>query len=472
MKNENQNEANNSDINESAIGNAPLRRVENVPYGARLNELISVETADGELSIFSRNGHKLADNTFHFTEPVMASLYEFFREIGITHNGNEHLFDNGVRKLFNALLENRNVTRRQFTDFVKTAGEIAGQPFWDETFEPMSILRTYRAINQHLNKLQHKTNQATEFSEKMFQMVKDDPRNYAIYNSLGLHGFCEYIANQYLKQGAQNDAKSKDWRSYLQTNYSETSETVGFQPQREIISHGTLQTPQTPGERPMGKYRGDVCEIVGGMLDNPDAYGIFPTGRCYEKLDELIERAQRDAFLDFTRKLHDDLRPYFTAQDVAEISNAGIVDFLEMFFVRIKEAEKSPRKDDSIHTKILHPKNLADSNLNGHISLSQVVGLFASWAIRQSKGEYPKNLDLAVYAFRKHLTQEIGNRDFERDGTELFTLISYPELHDLLLKMTSHEDFSYYRDGWDLSWDALMQNTAFDSVKQAIEFSL
>jgi len=30
--------------------------------------------------------------------------------------------------------------------------------------------------------------------------------------------------------------------------------------------------------------------IISEMLDNPDEYGIYPTSKCFEKLDNLFDR--------------------------------------------------------------------------------------------------------------------------------------------------------------------------------------
>jgi hypothetical protein len=35
--------------------------------------------------------------------------------------------------------------------------------------------------------------------------------------------------------------------------------------------------------------RGEVCKIISEMLDNPDEYGIYPTTRCYDKLESFIK---------------------------------------------------------------------------------------------------------------------------------------------------------------------------------------
>jgi len=37
-------------------------------------------------------------------------------------------------------------------------------------------------------------------------------------------------------------------------------------------------------------------EIISSMLDNPNKIGIYPTTKCFEKLDKLIQELQREAF--------------------------------------------------------------------------------------------------------------------------------------------------------------------------------
>lgn len=49
----------------------------------------------------------------------------------------------------------------------------------------------------------------------------------------------------------------------------------------------------TNQELPMGPYRKEVCDIVSEMLDNPYENGIYPTSKCYQELDALIEQAVR-----------------------------------------------------------------------------------------------------------------------------------------------------------------------------------
>jgi len=34
--------------------------------------------------------------------------------------------------------------------------------------------------------------------------------------------------------------------------------------------------------------RGEICKIISKMLDSPDKYGIYPTTKCYDELEVLI----------------------------------------------------------------------------------------------------------------------------------------------------------------------------------------
>jgi len=36
--------------------------------------------------------------------------------------------------------------------------------------------------------------------------------------------------------------------------------------------------------------------IISEMLDNPDEYCIYPTSKCFEKLDNLFDRIVRETF--------------------------------------------------------------------------------------------------------------------------------------------------------------------------------
>lgn len=37
------------------------------------------------------------------------------------------------------------------------------------------------------------------------------------------------------------------------------------------------------------ELRGKICKIISAMLDNPDKYGIYPTTKCYDQLENLIK---------------------------------------------------------------------------------------------------------------------------------------------------------------------------------------
>jgi len=38
----------------------------------------------------------------------------------------------------------------------------------------------------------------------------------------------------------------------------------------------------------MGKFQKERTDAISEMLDNPDKYGIYPTGKCYAKLDNCV----------------------------------------------------------------------------------------------------------------------------------------------------------------------------------------
>jgi len=38
------------------------------------------------------------------------------------------------------------------------------------------------------------------------------------------------------------------------------------------------------------EFQTERTRIISEMLDNPDKYGIYPTTKCFNKLDELFER--------------------------------------------------------------------------------------------------------------------------------------------------------------------------------------
>ena len=38
------------------------------------------------------------------------------------------------------------------------------------------------------------------------------------------------------------------------------------------------------------QFQKERTRIISEMLDNPDEYGIYPTSKCYQALDELFEK--------------------------------------------------------------------------------------------------------------------------------------------------------------------------------------
>jgi hypothetical protein len=52
---------------------------------------------------------------------------------------------------------------------------------------------------------------------------------------------------------------------------------------------GATLGPAPASETP--DVRGEICKIVSAMLDNPDAYGISPTTKCYNELEQLVGRS-------------------------------------------------------------------------------------------------------------------------------------------------------------------------------------
>lgn len=48
--------------------------------------------------------------------------------------------------------------------------------------------------------------------------------------------------------------------------------------------------------------RAEICDAVSEMLDNPDESGIYPTTRCYDRLEKYIESVRRKPY-DWTEVL-------------------------------------------------------------------------------------------------------------------------------------------------------------------------
>jgi len=45
----------------------------------------------------------------------------------------------------------------------------------------------------------------------------------------------------------------------------------------------------------MEKDRTQICNIISGMLDNPDKHGIYPTAKAYDELEKYIEGVRAEA---------------------------------------------------------------------------------------------------------------------------------------------------------------------------------
>ncbi|MDD5220839.1 MAG: hypothetical protein PHV11_09750 [Candidatus Bipolaricaulis sp.] len=44
--------------------------------------------------------------------------------------------------------------------------------------------------------------------------------------------------------------------------------------------------------------RGQICRIISAMLDNPDKYGIYPTTKCYDELEDLFSQQKQEIIRD------------------------------------------------------------------------------------------------------------------------------------------------------------------------------
>lgn len=73
----------------------------------------------------------------------------------------------------------------------------------------------------------------------------------------------------------------------------------------------------------MSDHRKEICRIISEMLDNPDEIGIYPTTRCYDRLEQYIEAQLAEAqdeiatlkrtynqLFDETQKLQSDVTNY------------------------------------------------------------------------------------------------------------------------------------------------------------------
>ncbi len=54
------------------------------------------------------------------------------------------------------------------------------------------------------------------------------------------------------------------------------------------------------------KFVSERTRIISNMLDNPDKYGIYPTGICYAELDLLFEKIYSDLHREEKRPLREE----------------------------------------------------------------------------------------------------------------------------------------------------------------------
>ena len=47
----------------------------------------------------------------------------------------------------------------------------------------------------------------------------------------------------------------------------------------------------------MEKDRQEICEAISEMLDNPDASGIYPTTKCFDRLELYMKKLRKKASL-------------------------------------------------------------------------------------------------------------------------------------------------------------------------------
>ncbi len=56
-----------------------------------------------------------------------------------------------------------------------------------------------------------------------------------------------------------------------------------------------FEIEKVPIPETITKDREEICKIISEMLDHPDKYGIYPTGKCYNELEELIQKVRVQA---------------------------------------------------------------------------------------------------------------------------------------------------------------------------------
>lgn len=89
----------------------------------------------------------------------------------------------------------------------------------------------------------------------------------------------------------------------------------------------------TPGERE--EIRTEICAAISEMLDNPDRIGIYPTTRCFNRLEQFIlaqveaerERCARIAedFDDYS-EIHEHRLSAFTKDEIAKTIRRRLYD--------------------------------------------------------------------------------------------------------------------------------------------------
>ena len=54
--------------------------------------------------------------------------------------------------------------------------------------------------------------------------------------------------------------------------------------------------------------RGEICKIISEMLDNPDKHEIYPTGKCYDQMEQFINNILKAERKDLIEKVEEGLK--------------------------------------------------------------------------------------------------------------------------------------------------------------------
>jgi hypothetical protein len=79
-------------------------------------------------------------------------------------------------------------------------------------------------------------------------------------------------------------------------------------------------------EWPENKFRGDICNLISWMLDNPDKTGIYPTSKCFDEFEILIGKIITSCRLAHAKAM---LKHSQTVTAIRDLKDEEIQEYIE-----------------------------------------------------------------------------------------------------------------------------------------------